>query len=52
VVRQLLLFWGLWLFPFGMLVPELGELWVMAWLLIKGARPTGAPSIASASGVH
>ena len=80
------IFWGLWLFPFGMLVirsrflprilgflllidgfalvavsltslllpayvgiasriaifPELGELWIMAWLLIKGVQVRGA----------
>jgi hypothetical protein len=30
------------------IVPELGELWVMAWLLITGARPAGEPSDAPA----
>jgi hypothetical protein len=26
------------------IVPELGELWMMAWLLIRGVRPLSSPT--------
>jgi hypothetical protein len=34
------------------ILPELGELWVMAWLLVKGARPGRARSAPSLPGMR
>jgi hypothetical protein len=42
------LFWGLWLFPFGLLT--VGELAMVAWLLVKGVRESSQPAAGQGAG--